>query len=68
MLTQKREFRSSTFQKRLKFKVGDRIETFNHCRGTVVRPDRDENGDFVVARLDLVPHEFAYDPDDLRVI
>ena len=52
------------------FEVGDRVETRNHCLGTVVRVDRDEIGVFIVARLDILPNEFAfaYDPRDLEKI
>jgi preprotein translocase subunit YajC len=58
------ESRSSSRTKR-KFKVGDRVTTSNRCLGTVVRIDRDEVGEYVVARLDILPGEFAYDPWDL---
>ncbi|HBV85419.1 hypothetical protein [Desulfosporosinus sp.] len=51
-----------------KFQVGDRVKTSNHRIGTVVRLDRDEIGAFIVARLDIIPREFAYDPDDLEII
>ncbi|SDG32853.1 hypothetical protein [Desulfosporosinus hippei] len=47
------------------FHVGDRVKTSNHYVGTVVRVDRDEVGEYIVARLDEIPQEFAYDPDDL---
>ena len=50
------------------FQVGDRIETYNHCLGTVVRVDRDEMGAFIVAQLDILPGEFAYDLCDLEKI
>lgn len=50
------------------FKVGDRVETCNHCLGIVVRVDRDEIGLFIVVRLDIIPGEFAYDPCDLEII
>lgn len=53
---------------KLQFHVGDRVETCNHCIGTVVRIDRDEIGIFVVAQLDILPGEFAYDPWDLEKI
>ena len=53
---------------RRKFEVGDRVETCNHCIGTVVRIDCDEIGVFIVARLDILPGEFAYDPYDLTKI
>ncbi|MCO5384472.1 MAG: hypothetical protein NHB14_00625 [Desulfosporosinus sp.] len=48
------------------FEVGDRVETFNHCVGTVVRVDRDKIGVFIVVRLDILPREFAYEPCDLK--
>ena len=50
------------------FQVGDRIETSNHCIGTVIRVDRDEMGTFIVARLDVLPGEFAYDLCDVEKI
>ena len=50
------------------FKVGDRVETCNHCLGIVVRVDRDEIGVFIVVRLDIIQGEFAYDPCDLEII
>lgn len=50
------------------FKVGDRVETCNHCIGKVVRVDRDDIGVFIVVQLDIIPGEFAYDPCDLEQI
>lgn len=58
----------SSLRRQSKFQVGDRIETSNHCIGTVVRLDRDELGTFIVARLDILPGEFAYDFWDLEKI
>ena len=58
----------SSFHRHRKFEVGDRVNTCNNCLGTVVRIDRDEVGDYVVARLDILPGEFAYDPWDLEII
>ncbi|KLU67898.1 hypothetical protein DEAC_c03050 [Desulfosporosinus acididurans] len=58
----------SSFRTQRKFKVGDRVTTSNRCLGTVVRIDRDEIGEYVVARLDILPGEFAYDPWDLEKI
>ncbi|MCB8817865.1 hypothetical protein [Desulfosporosinus shakirovi] len=49
-------------------KGGDRVKTSNHHNGVVVRVDRDENGVFIVVRLDVSPHEFVYDPDEIKVI
>ena len=57
---------SSSFRPKRKFKVGDRVTTCNRCLGTVVRIDRDEVGEYIVARLDILPGEFAYDPWDLE--
>ena len=50
------------------FEVGDRVETCNHCIGTVVRVDRDEIGVFIVVQLNIIHGEFAYDPSDLEKI
>lgn len=58
----------SFFRHERQLEVGDRVETCNHCIGTVVRVDCDEIGVFVVARLDIIPGEFAYDPSDLERI
>ncbi|KUO71974.1 MAG: hypothetical protein APF81_07470 [Desulfosporosinus sp. BRH_c37] len=62
-------FKTSPSRKqRHQFKVGDRVETSNHCRGTVVKIDRDEIGVFIVARLDIMSGEFIYDCEDLEII
>ncbi len=50
------------------FHVGDRINTNNQCVGTVIRLDRDEVGDYIVVRLDILPGEFDYDPWELEII
>jgi predicted peptidase len=50
------------------FHVKDRVETYNHCKGTVVRVDIDESGVFIVVRFDTLYGEFVYDPYDLKVI
>ncbi|TGE36805.1 hypothetical protein E4K67_16985 [Desulfosporosinus fructosivorans] len=69
MQTTKREYETGySLRRQHQFQVGDRVETCNHCLGTVVRLDRDEVGVFVVARLDILPGEFAYDPWDLEKI
>ena len=60
--------RGSYHQRHRQFQVGDRVETCNHCLGIVVRVDRDEIGVFIVAQLDILPGEFAYDPWDLEKI
>ena len=58
----------SSLRRQSKFQVGDRIETSNHRIGTVVRLDRDELETFIVARLDILPGEFAYDLWELEKI
>jgi len=60
--------KGSSSRRQRQFQVGDRVETCNHCIGTVVRVDHDEIGLFIVAQLDLLPGEFAYDPWDLEKI
>lgn len=62
------DFKGFSLRRQPKFQVGDRITTSNNCTGTVVRVDRDEVGDYIVARLDILPGEFAYDPWDLEKI
>ena len=69
MYSMNRDFVPKTFRKAKRtFKVGDRVTTDNRCLGTVVRIDRDEIGEFIVARLDSLDGEFAYDPWDLHII
>jgi len=58
----------SSLRRQRKLQVGDRVITCNRCLGTVVRVDRDEIGDYIVARLDIIRGEFAYDPWDLTKI
>jgi len=65
MIASKKKF---VFRNEHLFEVGDRVETCNHCLGTVVRVDSDEIGVFIVARLDIIQGEFAYDPCDLEKI
>ena len=60
--------KGSNLRHQHQFQVGDRVETCNHCFGTIVRVDRDEIGIYVVARLDILPGDFAYDPWDLEKI
>jgi len=55
-------------RRQLLFKVGDRVITSNSRLGTVVRLDRDEQGEYVVVSLDLLPKQFAYDPWDLEKV
>jgi hypothetical protein len=69
MLARNLEFKTDALLRHQnQFKVGDRVRTCNHCVGTVVRVDHDKNGVFIVARLDIIPGEFAYDPYDLEII
>lgn len=58
---------SQSHNHQYQFHVGDRVETYNHCKGTVVRIDIDKNGEFIVVRLDILYTEFAYDPYELKV-
>ena len=60
--------KTPSVRRQIQFKIGDRVETSNRCLGTVVRVDRDEIGIFIVAKLDILPGEFAYDPWDLEKI
>ncbi|MDA8443166.1 MAG: hypothetical protein M0Z55_12475 [Peptococcaceae bacterium] len=48
--------------------IGDRVMTHNCRLGTVVRTDRDDFGDYIVVKLDLLRGEFAYDPWDLEKV
>lgn len=50
------------------FQVGDRVITNNSRLGTVVRLDKDEQGEYVVVSLDVLPKQFAYDPWDLEKV
>jgi hypothetical protein len=68
MFSIKEDFKGFSLRPQRKFKVGDRVTTSNNCLGTVVRIDHDEIGDYIVARLDKLPKEFAYDPWDLEKI
>lgn len=69
MFTRNRKFETgSSYRRKRQFQVGDRVTTSNNCLGTVVRVDRDEVGEYIVARLDILPGEFAYDPWDLEKI
>ena len=58
----------SPFRRQRQFQIGDRIITCNRRLGNVVRVDRDEIGDYIVACLDIIRGEFAYDPWDLKLI
>jgi len=69
MLALNRKLNTDTsLRRKHEFLVGERVKTSNHRIGTVVRIDRDEIGAFIVVRLDIIPREFAYDPDDLEII
>lgn len=59
---------SPSLRHQYQFQVGDRVETYNHCKGTVVRVDIDESGVFIAVRFETLYGEFAYDPYDLKVI
>lgn len=66
MLAMTQDRNSTSFRKISRFQVGDRIMT-NNCRlGTVVRLDKDELGEYIVVRLDILNGEFAYDYGDLE--
>lgn len=66
MLATKFEQKSSSLRRITQYLVGDRVMT-NNCRlGTVVRVDKDELGEYIVVRLDILPGEFAYDSWDLE--
>ncbi|MDR3585194.1 MAG: hypothetical protein P4L59_07705 [Desulfosporosinus sp.] len=69
MLAQNSELKTSpSLRHQHQFQVGDRVEKYNHCKGTVVRVDIDENGVFIVVRFDSLYRELAYDPYDLKII
>ncbi|MDR3585126.1 MAG: hypothetical protein P4L59_07355 [Desulfosporosinus sp.] len=69
MLAQNPAFRTSlSLRYQYQFHVGDRVETYNHCEGTVVRVEIDESGVFIIVRFETLNGEFAYDPYELRVI
>lgn len=52
-------------RKTLGFQVGDRVITSNSRLGTVVRLREDEQGEYIVVKLDILAGEFAYDSWDL---
>ncbi|MDR3602278.1 MAG: hypothetical protein P4L49_17635 [Desulfosporosinus sp.] len=69
MLAQNPAFRTSlSLRHQYRFQVGDRVETYNHCEGTVVRVDIDESGVSIIVRFETLHGEFVYDPYELRVI
>lgn len=69
MVALNRKFETGTSGRReCLFQIGDRVNTDNCCIGTVIRLDRDEVGDYIVVRLDILPGEFDYDPWELEKI
>jgi len=49
-----------------KILVGDPVITHNNRLGKVVRLGRDNYGDYIIVKLNLVKWEFSYDPWDLE--
>lgn len=47
---------------------GDRVITNNSRLGTVVRLDKDDQGEYLVVALDIMPGEFAYDAWDVEKV
>lgn len=47
---------------------GDRVITNNSRLGTVVRLNKDDQGEYLVVTLDILPGEFAYDAWDLEKV
>ncbi len=50
------------------FQLGDRVITNNSRLGTIVRVDKDDQGEYLVVKLDILPGEFAYDAGDLEKV
>ncbi|MDQ7093799.1 hypothetical protein REC12_09365 [Desulfosporosinus sp. PR] len=48
--------------------VGDLVITHNNRQGRVMRLGRDDFGDYVIVKLDLLEWEFAYDPWNLEKV
>ncbi len=46
--------------------VGDPVITHNNRLGIVVRLGRDDFGDYIIVKLNLLKWEFSYDPWDLE--
>jgi len=59
---------SNYLRRQRQFHIGDRVNTNNDCLGTVIRLDRDDGGDYIVVRLDILPGEFDYEPWELEII
>ena len=55
-------------RKTLIYQAGDRVITNNSRLGTVVRMNKDEQGEYIVVKLDILPGEFAYDIWDLEKV
>jgi preprotein translocase subunit YajC len=50
------------------FQRGDRVITNNSRLGTIVRVDKDDQGEYLVVKLDILQGEFAYDAWDLEKV
>ena len=48
-----------------KFRRGDRVMTYNSKKGTVVRLEKDEYGEYFVVKLDAFSGEYAYEASNL---
>ena len=69
MVAMNRKSETSNYLRRQrKFHIGDRVNTNNDCLGTVIRLDRDDLGEYIVVRLDILPGEFDYEPGELEKI
>jgi hypothetical protein len=62
------KYDSNKLSKSIIYHIGDRVITNNSRLGTVVRLDKDDQGDYIVIRLDILPGEFAYDSWDLEKV
>lgn len=66
MLAMTQEHNSNSLRRTTRFQVGDRVLTSNCRLGTIVRVDKDEFGEYMVVRLDILAGEFAYEYGDLE--
>lgn len=66
MLAMTHEHNSNSLRRTTRFQVNDRVLTSNCRLGTVVRVDKDEFGEYMVVRLDILAGEFAYEYGDLE--
>ncbi|WP_088227576.1 hypothetical protein [Desulfosporosinus sp. FKB] len=48
--------------------VGDIVVTYNNRLGRVIRLGQDNDGDYVIVKLDILKWEFVYDPWDLEKV